>query len=67
VCQTGQGKVAPVYAMKAYRGNSDITPLLLYFALSEGKWSTSCPCCLTPQERPQYPWIRRLSGPQSQS
>jgi len=30
VCHTGKGKVAPVCAMKAYRGSSDITPLLLY-------------------------------------
>jgi len=38
----------------------------LTLALEESEWSTSCPSHFTPEEKPQYPFDRRLERSQSQ-
>jgi len=36
-------------------------------ALEGGEWSAACPSCTLPQGMTQYPFYRRLGGPQGQS
>jgi len=36
-------------------------------ALEGGEWSAACPGCTLPQGKTQYPFYRRLGGPQGWS
>jgi hypothetical protein len=41
--ETGKVRVVPVYAMKEYRGNRGINPLIFISALDKIEWSISRP------------------------
>jgi hypothetical protein len=52
-----------------YAGTKGVQPLLILdFSTRWDAWSVSCPGhALPPGKDPQYPWYRRLGGPQSWS
>ena len=64
---TGNGKVVPVHAMKAYRERRDIAPLILKLSLDGDEWLPSHLGHFTPRKEPRYPLNGRPGGLWSQS
>jgi hypothetical protein len=62
-----KGKVVPVVAMKAYRGEEVQLHSFLKSVVGGGEWSIKCSGRFTPRKERQYQLKRRLDGPQSPS
>jgi hypothetical protein len=62
-CIAGKGKYFPVHAMNAYRWNIGRLYFHSFLTLALG----GRPVCFTPCKKPQFPWNRRLGGPQNLS
>jgi len=62
----GKSNVVPVHTMKAYSGSRCIAPYVFHLAVDKGKGSTTCPGCITLQERTLVPTEYEAGRPPGQ-
>ena len=65
--QVGQGKVIPLHPGVAQRVGRGIALLFHHRGTRRGEWSAPRPACTLPPGKTQYPFYRRLGGPQGRS